>query len=214
MNLQIINFPNIGIIKTKLSTNDLEPVWKEVNDILDDNKEKIKFNKNLAGHIKKEFALPNIKDYLNTLLMPYVIDYEKAFGFISKQGSINNGGLQIKLDMPWVNIQEKYEFNPAHNHSGVVSFVIWLKVPYKFEDELTHSPGKDSITPLSGKFIFHYTDILGNILHEPIPIDEDFENVMLMFPASLNHSVYPFYSSDESRISLAGNFRFIFNEDK
>ena len=31
------------------------------------------------------------------------------------------------------------------------------------------------------------------------------ENTILFFPALLNHTVYPFYLSDEERISISGN---------
>ena len=35
----------------------------------------------------------------------------------------------------------------------------------------------------------------------------DQERVMLVFPAALQHAVYPFYTSDDYRISVSGNVR-------
>ena len=29
----------------------------------------------------------------------------------------------------WVNFQHQHEFNPAHNHTGIYSFVVWLQIP-------------------------------------------------------------------------------------
>ena len=38
-------------------------------------------------------------------------------------------------------------------------------------------------------------------------VDKSFEGQMLMFPAPLQHIVYPFYTSDESRITVSGNIK-------
>jgi hypothetical protein len=40
-----------------------------------------------------------------------------------------------------------------------------------------------------------------------LPVDETWEGKFAVFPAELHHQVYPFYSTDEVRISLSGNFR-------
>ena len=37
------------------------------------------------------------------------------------------------------------------------------------------------------------------------PLDKKFEGTMLFFPSWLQHQVYPFYTSDEKRVSLSGN---------
>jgi hypothetical protein len=41
-----------------------------------------------------------------------------------------------------------------------------------------------------------------------LPVDKTWENVIVLFPAGLTHSVSPFYSSDDYRISVAGNIKF------
>ena len=105
----------------------------------------------------------------------------------------------------WVNIQKKYEFNPPHNHSGKYSFVLWVKVPYKFEDEMNLENCKNSNAPANSKFEFIFLDAFGEIVQQHYPVDESWEGVMLVFPANLKHSVYPFFTSDDTRISVAGN---------
>ena len=47
---------------------------------------------------------------------------------------------------------------------------------------------------------------------ERLPIDKNWEGYMIMFPANLQHCVYPFYTSDETRISFAGNISLDFLE--
>ena len=74
------------------------------------------------------------------------------------------------------------------------------------EEELRNSPGAGSSSNMAGCFNFHYTNILGELVCCPIHADKSMENFIMMFPAKLNHSVSPFYTSNEFRISVSGNF--------
>jgi hypothetical protein len=89
-----------------------------------------------------------------------------------------------------------------------MSFVLYLKVPYLIEDEMLKGPGKESNYNSSGFFSFHYTNSLGELQNHRIDTDETYENCMIMFPSKMMHSVSPFYTSDEYRISVSGNFVF------
>ena len=44
----------------------------------------------------------------------------------------------IKLRNLWVNYQKQNEYNPIHTHSGIVSFVIFVDIPYGSEERTTH----------------------------------------------------------------------------
>ena len=57
------------------------------------------------------------------------------------------------------------------------------------------------------------TDLLGEPMFDSIPVDKSFEGKMLMFSASQYHAVYPFYTSDEERITVSGNLKFKTNLD-
>ena len=54
-------------------------------------------------------------------------------------------------------------------------------------------------------FAFRYVSPLGGIDTKSLPIDKSWEWKMAFFPAKLNHTVNPFYTSDEYRISISGN---------
>jgi hypothetical protein len=110
------------------------------------------------------------------------------------------------LESLWVNFQKKYEFNPNHNHAGIMSFVLWLEIPYNTENEMVNGAGKNSNVNLSSAFQFSYTDILGNIKNFSMVIDKTYEGKILIFPNKLVHCVYPFFTSDNYRVSVAGNF--------
>ena len=89
-----------------------------------------------------------------------------------------------------------------------MSFVIWLKLPFLIENEDKYGPGSKANNPMSGRFSFSYTDSMGAICHYDIPADKNMENTMLIFPAKMNHTVYPFFTSDDCRISVSGNVIF------
>jgi hypothetical protein len=54
-------------------------------------------------------------------------------------------------------------------------------------------------------FNFHYTDAMGTIRNQILPVDKSFEGKLVLFPGNMNHSVTPFYTSDEYRITVSGN---------
>jgi hypothetical protein len=108
----------------------------------------------------------------------------------------------------WVNFQKKYEYNPLHNHNGMFSFVIWIKIPYNLEKEKENDIAKNSIYDGSiGNFSFIYKTET-SIQMEFIPMEKKMEGYCTIFPAHLHHMVYPFYTSDEERVSISGNIFF------
>ena len=60
---------------------------------------------------------------------------------------------------------------------------------------------------LASTFQFVYTDILGAITNIPLFVESGWEGTIVMFPSKLMHIVYPFQTSDDYRISIAGNLR-------
>ena len=203
-----VNFPNIGFYKNKLSNDNLKFLHDEINYMLDKLPQKSKFNNLLAGNIEKEFKLEKSIIPLQEMLLPHIAEYNTCSSILSNF-NIMSKDLPLYLDTAWVNFQRKHEFNPSHNHEGVVSFVLWIKIPYSKNKENTISPGKMSNSNCSGEFEFQYTNVLGQICHYRIPCDQSMENTILIFPSKLMHSVYPFYSTDDYRISVSGNFKLL-----
>ena len=105
----------------------------------------------------------------------------------------------------WVNYQKEGEFNPPHDHNGVYSFVIWMKIPTKHFDQNKNPISLKSNTHLISAFQFQYTNILGQIRPYVYEMNPEMEGTMLFFPAKLAHQVFPFYNCDEDRISISGN---------
>ena len=108
------------------------------------------------------------------------------------------------LEKIWVNFQEKHQFNPLHSHTGIFSFVIWMDIPYKLEDEYNLPWVKGSNSPRASNFMF--VDSMG--MTTPLEVDKSFEGVCCFFPSSLKHMVYPFYTSNLKRVSISGNISY------
>ena len=191
----------------------LADVPKEILEILDnviDEKGLSPLNQDLAGNIKHEYAIPKGKAAVSPMLMQMIIKHQEKYpNFFKKAHStINYKACEIQLFNLWVNFQKKYEFNPMHVHDGLYSFVIWHKVPYTMKDEKERLASMMDNDFRAGMFAFFFSDPSGKITQEALPVDKSWEGKVALFPANLNHCVYPFYTSDEYRISISGNLGF------
>ena len=191
----------------------LADVPKEILEILDnviDEKGLSPLNQDLAGNIKHEYAIPKGKAAVSPMLMQMIIKHQEKYpNFFKKAHStINYKACEIELFNLWVNFQKKYEFKPMHVHDGLYSFVIWHKVPYTMKDEKERLASMMDNDFRAGMFAFFFSDPSGKITQEALPVDKNWEGKVALFPANLNHCVYPFYTSDEYRISISGNLGF------
>ena len=202
----------------KLSDEEFDILNKEIVEIQekiihknDTELKKIEYNNKLAGHIRHQYSLSvESKNYLQEILKPVVT--ESVFKqnrpiLLSDQNIVLCNSLK-KDDKCWVNFQKKYEFNPVHHHSGYLSFVIWMKIPYLMEEENKHENiiKKDDISEnINGDFQFIYANEHG-VESVALRVDNRWEKRGVMFPSNLSHIVYPFYTSDDYRISISGNF--------
>jgi len=109
----------------------------------------------------------------------------------------------LSISKFWINYQAKTIFNPPHDHAGDFSFVIWYKIPYSIHEEKNRFPKALDLNTV-GEFSFIYEgEYFCN--QEFLPVDKSWEKRICIFPAKLQHQVFPFYTSDEYRITFAGN---------
>jgi hypothetical protein len=163
-------------------------------------------NKYLAGAIREEYTVEH-QDVLEIL---YFLDemygtYYDVFSPLpeTRQHVNFSASNQAEIGKLWVNFQKKHEFNPIHHHDGLVSFVIWVQIPFDIKKEQKlYNNGTVNFT---SQFQFVYRGLTHDIVLNSFPVEKDWEGTVLMFPASLNHCVYPFYTSDGYRISVSGN---------
>ena len=182
--IQSITLPNYGLLQNKLEDSFVKYLWSIV-DIAKRNQTPNPYeggNNNLKG-LPLSIKLKDKDDWFTKILPDYVTQYKNSFG---EPFEIEND-FEFMINDVWVNFQKETEFNAAHVHNGIYSFVIWLKCP---------SPAT---------FQFTYPNTLGGLNHLAYNTDSSYENMMILFPAQFLHQVYPFYESNEERVSIAGN---------
>lgn len=198
MDIEPFYFKNLAYVKSKVSSTTLEELKEEANFILENSNQFKKYNEKLAGNLEKEYSTHNSEE----ILKPYLVSLANEF---YKQSTENEHYPHWEVKDIWINYQKKYEYNPIHNHIGYLSFVLWVQIPYYLKDELSHPNCMSSNTPSNSLFQFVYTDFMGKIGEHRIKVDKSWEGTIIMFPSFLHHTVYPFYTSDDYRISIAGN---------
>tara|TARA_R100001244_G_scaffold50780_1_gene44414 strand:- start:1570 stop:2214 length:645 start_codon:yes stop_codon:yes gene_type:complete len=192
-------FPNLGYLEIKLPSK----VLKFLDDAIKNKQEK-KHNPNLAGNIGSSYLIPDKNDwFFNRVISPCILNYNKIFGSSEQKYLTKN--CKYILHSMWVNYQQKYQFNPIHAHTGIFSFVIWYKIPSSLEEEKNLSFSKHSNSPSTSCFEFVYCNTMGRAATKGFPLSSKDEGTMLFFPSTFMHQVYPFYTSDKDRISIAGN---------
>jgi len=195
---EYIQLPNPGLIRGMIPPEIYQSVMQEIKEIERDDIGIVKMNRNLAGQIEREYQLEKSKPHIVPYLEEMGREYQKNWNYYQEQN--------LKVDSLWVNLQQKTEYNPIHNHEGILSYVAWLEVPYKHENEINIKKSRESRTKkFSASFQFIYSSILGNIVNEVYEVENGWEGRIVMFPSKLLHIVYPFYTSDDYRISIAGN---------
>ena len=199
--MKSINFDNVGFLEQKLS----KEVLQQLNSYIKNKKEN--WNKQLIGHISSSNILEDKDDWFFTnTILPTIKKFQHDFTPSTHYvPHVLTKSCEFVLDRIWVNFQKKHEFNPLHDHSGVYSFVIWLTIPSDYNKEKELPFVKHAIDSIANVFEFAYVNSLGKLCTHKYKLSADDEGTMLFFPAKLFHSVYPFYLSNKTRISVSGN---------
>tara|TARA_Y100001968_G_C19053832_1_gene570443 strand:+ start:78 stop:593 length:516 start_codon:yes stop_codon:yes gene_type:complete len=166
MKVKAISPPVSPFLQIKLDKEVIDYLWK----IIDIAKKKNKnFKNSLAGNISQSLLIDDIDSFFcNSVCIPLVKFYREnnSRGVDPVvQNAILGPKAKLVLNQIWVNYQYKTEFNPYHDHSGVYSFAIWLKIPYawKNQKQLEQFRGIKEGNTKAGNFEFEYIDTLGGI---------------------------------------------------
>ena len=163
------------------------------------------YNYSLAGTIEHEYALLKSASAINDFFS------HDRFFFNGRRLKLlykNLPNTDKRIPALWVNFQQKYEYNPIHNHDGVVSFVLWLNIPYDLKDEINLPHVRSGTAPAGPAFIFLYSPLSKSSIPVDfyrIDVDKSYEGTCVLFKSNLQHMVTPFYTSDDFRISVSGN---------
>ena len=197
---KFVKFPDVDILFGRLPDITLKSLRDEVYKIRDGFASSKRYNHRLAGHIEREFDLSHCKSLVNDFILEHVEWYDTTYNitpiFLTKS-------CRYKIDSLWVNFQKKHEFNPPHNHTGIVSFVIWIDIPYDLDEEEAQFP--EGSARQTSRFGLIASNRGGKMSVDTIPVDKSYEGVVCFFPSWMIHYVNPFYTSDDYRISISGN---------
>ena len=202
------HFPNIALYQTKLTDDVMNYLWSCIKQAEKDNVDNSNdYSHRLAGNISGSLGLTDKDNWFrdkivgpltNKIIKEDSRNYEPPVEIDESIADKLKPSLKLNW---WVNYQYQTEFNPEHMHDGITSFVIWMKIPTHHEEQHNlpfHSKA-------ASDFQFTYTNILGHTVEYPIHMNPEREGLMMLFPSTLHNQVYPFYNTEEPRISIAGN---------
>tara|TARA_Y100000004_G_scaffold188738_1_gene243329 strand:- start:85 stop:771 length:687 start_codon:yes stop_codon:yes gene_type:complete len=197
------NFHNqLLYVETKISSSDLQKLKNKAKDCLKNQNNFKNSNNTLAGNIEKEFHL---NESFEEILFPYTSLLADEYNNLNNKILDKQNQSNWVSTGSWINFQKKHEFNPSHDHTGIYSFVLWIQIPYDLKEELEFQNCKNSNEPLNSLFCFYYLNQYGQIVESELPIDKTWEGTMILFSSKLRHQVFPFFTSDDYRISISGN---------
>jgi hypothetical protein len=200
---------NTGYLLLKVPQEILSEIKISVDEIQNDFTKAIPYNHELAGQLDKEYLTKlthKATQYIRWAVEQYVDKNPKYYEYKVTRLYDETKSVLMYDGNAWVNFQEKYEYNPMHAHSGVFSYVIWYQIPFYKEDEIKYGAGKGKRpnTNDNGDFSFVYYNG-ENLVSDSLGIDKKKEGYIAVFPSDLQHQVFPFYTSDDYRITVSGN---------
>jgi len=186
----------------------LEELLKITDSILEDVNKK-SYNDTLIGEIVNEWGIPTsilefnlFKDYIDELTLKYLASFASHFPYEDGKVHRNLGRFAQHLQKSvlisaWFNDQKDNEYNPIHNHSGILSGVLYLKIP----EYLPSRKRKDT----DGTITFVANKQFENMTQNSFSIFPKVGDIFL-FPSSLLHQVYPFRTDDGKGIRRSMSF--------
>ena len=198
----IFSLPNIQLVRSVLPSSIYDSLMSEIKEMKEKGSPN-EHNSKLAGAIEQEYTLSKMN---HENLSPFLKNMATEYWFDTNDPRLKYDDIDWDIAPMWVNLQKKNEYNPLHNHSGDISFVIWMEIPYKSLDESNQKNIiKSNNIDRAACFEFTYQNISGDMRYYRFPVEKGWEGRVIMFPSNLMHQVYPFQTSDDYRISISGN---------
>jgi uncharacterized protein (TIGR02466 family) len=155
----------------------------------------VNVNHKLAGHLQSQLRLV-LTDAQYDIFKNHIFEHVAVY-LGADIDKVSDNYILSKHEM-WINFQQSGEFNPTHHHSGSISGVVYLDVPPEIYAEKYETETGTTFNNF-GEIAFYY-GTSGNRYFYVMPQTRQ----ILLFPAELDHGVFPFYSN-VTRISIAFN---------
>jgi len=211
--MELHKLDSYGLLYHKFDDSDLTFLRDKIDEVKANFDSALNAEDRLVGHLLEQRSFredEEIMHEITKLVSPIMNLYVQQYPSYLGNYQVLSEDRPFYLSDAWVNFMQKGDYNPVHNHSGLFSFVLWTHIPYTREDEGNHpnvpEKAKREGKVTNGTFEILYTNTLGALTSSRLPLDKSYENGMLFFPSQFYHTVYPFYTSDDYRISVSGNF--------
>ena len=150
------------------------------------------------------------KEWFVKEFQPYVNEYvEGNCKWCRTQYSEPQWTKSFSLLGLWINYMKERESNPEHVHTGMLTWVIYLKTPDLAEERKKYEG--TSYGP--GGILFKYGENSPTKWAEHTVAYDPEPGYMWIFPCPLRHEVIPFRTPGE-RISVSGNLYFMHPSEK
>ena len=131
MEVKKIDPPVTPFLQVKLDKEVVDFLWKIIEIAKTKN---INLKNQLIGNISQSLVIDDQDNFFYKSVCAPLVKYYRENNFKGvdpvAQNSLLGPKTKLILNSFWVNYQFKNEFNPYHDHAGVYSFAIWLKIPY------------------------------------------------------------------------------------
>jgi uncharacterized protein (TIGR02466 family) len=177
-----------------------EKVFKKKLHLIYKNKKQVK-KSNVGGYHSPNLS-KNEKEFEEFL---YEITYEA-------NSLIKQYGFEDKLEVSnfWLNINGYKDYNEIHTHpDSILSGVYYVDVPKNSGDIVFENGEKNLISSFWNNLTVKNYTPLNSVKHSYTPKD----NLLLLFPSWLSHSVLPNLNQKEKRLSISFNFKIKDNEN-
>jgi hypothetical protein len=191
------------IYKTKISDEMLSDMKDACARVRAKDLSEVDFRGNLTGALSDErFLMDEVSEDTLKEMQEWVAVYLGILDNVTiTQAEDYDKGLV--LESLWANYQKAFEWNPAHQHTGDVSFVIYIDNPVDIVKEMQHECQQGN-GKTAGKIRFRFGETMPQLAHTITFTPEAGD--MLIFPNWLEHQVFPFTEEGIERISVAGNY--------
>ena len=191
---KFISVTNYGFLQTQLPSNLFIKLKEECQNV----KELREMKSDLSGKgIPKHFFIEKCFSELKEYGLYCAAEYEQNFKYIKSLKFLNKNA-PLFVAPPWLNVQKRYEFLPMHSHDGVLSYNIWIEIPYDIKKEVGVNGSASTL-----QFVYPMVD--GRLGIHKFNVSQSDEGNLIMFPSLFFHTLCPFYTSTDVRLSVAGN---------
>lgn len=213
---QQVQILNPGILCAEMHPNILEDL-KVLNHKICDYQgsgKGIWFYDTMRPEYDNQADMPLPKEYID-FLYELSTDYTRFFHYPDREDNVPY------IEACWINQVSKNQYKAPHIHVPespggyeFLSFCTYVDIPWDTEVEvrydgtgetLSKNRYTDRVLSRNGKIEFFYNTLTGRQNTHLVQIDQSYEGKTLIWPNTMYHSVYPFYSADTHRVSIAGN---------